>query len=77
MVAYYEAQTDFPPAALLPRLSKILKISSDELLGLKSIEPLPKNGRLLKRLNVVEKLSEKAQKKVLEYIDDLARVSSH
>jgi len=77
MVAYYEVQTDFPPAHLLPRLCNVLNISSDKFLGLKLIEPLPKNGRFLKRLTVIERLPEKAQKKILQYIDDLARASSH
>lgn len=74
MVAYYEAQTDYPPTHLLPKLSKVLKVSADELLGIKPIKNLPLNGKLFKKFQKVEKFSSKAQKKIIEYIDDLEKV---
>lgn len=69
MVAYYEAQTNFPPAHLLPKLSKILEVSTDELLGIKSTKGLPLNGKLYKKLKQAEKLPPKAQKKIMDFIE--------
>ena len=74
MIAYYEAQTNRPPAAKLPVIANALKISIDELLGnspLSVKEPL--NGRLWKRLQAVEKLPPQAQKQVVELVELLAK----
>ena len=51
MMAYYEAQTRHPPAALLPLLARTLKVSADELLGLQSVteQHKPPAGRLWRR----------------------------
>lgn len=38
MVAYYEAQTDRAPVHLMSKITKILKISADELLGIKPLK---------------------------------------
>jgi transcriptional regulator with XRE-family HTH domain len=77
MIAYYEAQSDRPPATKLATFAEVLKVSTDELLG---IEPLhvqePANSRLWKRLKVVETLPPKAQKQVLEFAEVLAKASS-
>jgi transcriptional regulator with XRE-family HTH domain len=73
MIAYYEAQTDRPPAAQLPLLAKALNVTTDELLGNKplSVTP-PKNSRLWKRLQAVDSLPPKAQKQVVELVELLA-----
>ena len=73
MVAYYEAQTDFPPAALLPKIAKILKTTTDEILGLKPVTDNPKNGKLYKKLKQAENLSPKSQKQIIEYINVLEK----
>ncbi len=73
MIAYYEAQTDRPPAAQLPILAKALSVTTDELLGNRrmSVSP-PKNSRLWKRLQAVDSLPPKAQKQVVELVELLA-----
>lgn len=71
MVAYYEAQSQYPPAHLLPIIAKALGVSSDQLLGL---EPIPKrqplvNQQLLRRLKKIEALPPQEQRPLLHTID--------
>lgn len=71
MVAYYEAQTDHPPAHLIPAIARALGVSADQLLGL---EEMPKrrpvlNRRLLEKLKLIERLPPREQKPLLKTID--------
>jgi transcriptional regulator with XRE-family HTH domain len=52
VIAYYEGEGGQPPGALLADLARALKVTSDELLGLKPTtdKPSPKTARLLKWL---------------------------
>jgi transcriptional regulator with XRE-family HTH domain len=64
---------------LIVKISKILKISSDELLGIQNsynLEILP-SLRFLKRLNKIEKLPEPRKKTILRTIDDLIFASKN
>ena len=38
VIAYYEGETHYPPAHLIEPLAKALKVSTDELLGVKLIK---------------------------------------
>lgn len=73
MIAYYEGPSNFIPANLLPYMAKILKVSVDELLGLKQLkdEFVPENARLWRRLRTIENLAPKDQKAVINYIEAL------
>ncbi len=73
VIAYYEADDAQPPGAMLVDLAKKLRISSDELLGLKPIKQktTPKAARLLKRLQKVETLPAADQRAVLKFVDAL------
>jgi hypothetical protein len=70
MISYYEGQTEFPPSALMPKLSQLLSVSSDELLGIK---PLKKNKlpdtRLIRRVQKIEKLEATKKKQLFQIID--------
>jgi len=57
-IAYYEPHGTQPPGAKLVGLARALKISSDELLGVKPLreKASPKTVRLLKRLQRIERL---------------------
>jgi transcriptional regulator with XRE-family HTH domain len=55
--------------ALLLALMKALRVSADELLGATGIERRPSNGRLLRRLDRIERLSRAKQRVVLEMVD--------
>jgi transcriptional regulator with XRE-family HTH domain len=70
MVAYYEAQSEHPPAHLLPQLVELFGVSTDELLGLRPPKAVrPANQRLLQRLKRIEKLPPKEKKQLLALID--------
>jgi transcriptional regulator with XRE-family HTH domain len=71
MVAYYEAQTEHPPAALLPRLAELLHVSSDQLLGLQTIprDHKPHGARLWRRFQQIEQLPAKEQRDLIKLID--------
>ena len=73
MVAYYESQTEHPPAHLLPALADALKITTDQLLGRQPVSPrkAPQNQQLLRRLRQVEKLPPRARSAVIEHIEAL------
>lgn len=74
MIAYYEAESDQPPGALLVDLAQPLKVSADELLGLKPTteKTPPRAGRLRKRLQLVERLSAADQRTVIKPVEALA-----
>ncbi len=70
MIAYYEAQSENPPAQLLPALVDLFGVSTDELLGIKPTRPAPPaNQRLLHRMKQIEKLPPKDKKQLLALID--------
>ena len=71
VIAYYETETTQPPGALLVDFAQALKVSTDELLGLKptSDKLAPKTARLLKRLQRIEELPPADQRAVLKLVD--------
>jgi len=73
MIAYYEGPSDYVPADLLPSLAKALKVSTDELLGIKKSKDdfNPSNPSLWRKLRNIEKLPLKDQKAVIHYIEAL------
>ncbi len=73
MIAYYERHAAQPPGAILVELARALKVSTDELLGVKPLtEKLsPKTARLLKRLRRIEELPPADQRAVLKLVDAL------
>lgn len=83
-LSYYETGLGFPPAPLVARLAHALKVSSDELLGLKtqpreasSFEKLnndPESRRLWKKFQQMSALPEKDQRAVIRLINSLSAV---
>lgn len=71
IIAYYEAEADYPPAHLLSELAKALKITTDELLGHAPIKktPKPRNTRLQRRLEQIEKLEPAEKRQMLQVLD--------
>lgn len=76
MVAYYESQSEHPPAHLLPTLADAFGSTIDQLLGREPVTPRKrlKNAQLMRKLQQVEKPS-CARNAVLEHID--AFVAKH
>jgi transcriptional regulator with XRE-family HTH domain len=75
IIAYYELESDQPPGALLLDLAKVLRVSSDELLGLKPVHEKedPKTARLLNRLRAIGRLSPADRRFVLKITDTLLK----
>lgn len=73
VIAYYEAETDYPAHIIVP-LAQALNVSTDELLGVKDNKASldPKLAALWRRLKVLETFSDKDRKAVLQYVDVIA-----
>lgn len=73
VIAYYETESDQPPGALLVDICQALKVSADELLGIKTPaqSKAPKLARLMNRLQQVADLPAAQQRAVLQHIDGL------
>jgi len=73
MMAYDEQDDAQPPGALL--VERALKVTTDELLGLKSTKEKtsPKTARLLRRLRKVEQLPPADQRAVVKTVDALVQ----
>ncbi len=75
VIAYYEQEDAQPPGAILVDLARTLKVSTDELLGLKPAreKPSPRTARLLNRLSRVGQLPRADQQAVLKMVDALVK----
>ena len=71
MIAYYEVQSEHPPTTLLPAIAQALDVTTDELLGSTPVKKRtpPKDARLQRRLQQIEKLDPTEQRHVLQVID--------
>ena len=76
-ISTYEAVAEYPPTAVVVELAKVLKVSADELLGLK---PPPKAARskedpeirrLWKKFQQVLSLPEKDRRAVIRLVNSL------
>lgn len=72
-IAYYESESDHPPAALLSELARVLNTTVDELLGSAPAKRKPRSvslsPRLERRLKQIETLSPKPKQQLLSIID--------
>jgi transcriptional regulator with XRE-family HTH domain len=73
-VSYYENDDGLPPAAALIGLARALKVTADELLGLKApkverIDDDPETRRLWKRFQMVSTLPEKGRRAVTRLVN--------
>ena len=76
-VSYYENAFGFPPAPQLVALAKALRVTTDELLGVKAIKANsrsedPETRRLWKKFQQVADLPEKDQRAVIRLINSLS-----
>jgi len=70
MISYYEGHPEFPPSSLLPKLSGVLNVSIDELLGVKAIKKGKKpDSRLKRRFQQIEKLPSNKRRQLVQVID--------
>jgi transcriptional regulator with XRE-family HTH domain len=80
-ISYYENHHGFPPAPALVVLGKALRVSTDELLGVKATHAVreerdPEAQRLWKKFQRVGELPEKDQRAVIRLINSLAQARS-
>ena len=73
VIAYYEGETEYAPAHLLVPIAKALKISGDELLGLKDVKQdlNPEYASLWRKLKKVQDLPKRDQKALFHYLNAL------
>lgn len=73
VIAYYEQDDAQPPGAMLVDLARALRVTSDQLLGLKppKEKTSPRTARLFKRLQKIEQLPPADLRVVLKMVDGL------
>ena len=76
LLSYYENVADHPPAAVIAELARALKVSADELLGLKPLrvdrsKEDPEARRLWKKCQQVLELPEKDRRAVIRLVNSL------
>jgi transcriptional regulator with XRE-family HTH domain len=73
VIAYYEQDDAQPPGAMLVDLARALRVTSDQLLGLKppKEKTSPRTARLLKRLQKIGQLPPTDLRVVLKMVDGL------
>lgn len=71
MIAYYEVQSEHPPTTLLPAIAQALDVTTDALLGSTPVKKRapPKDSRLHRRLQQIEKLDPTEKRHVLQLLD--------
>jgi transcriptional regulator with XRE-family HTH domain len=73
VIAYYEGETQYPPAHLLVPLAKALGISTDNLLDVKKTIGETDNNlsKILRKLKVVSTFSDKDRKAVFHFVQTI------
>jgi hypothetical protein len=71
MVVYYEKASERIPLQLLPVFAKVLRVSSDQLLGIETVKSngRSRDNRLWRRFAQVEKLPVKQRRPIIQFID--------
>jgi len=67
-ISYYETENKYPPTALLSAISRTLEVSMEELLGVKKLPDLPKNGRVWRKFKTIEIMTPRKQRQVFDFI---------
>jgi transcriptional regulator with XRE-family HTH domain len=73
VVAYYEGETEHPPASLLVDLAQALGRSTDELLGVSPTRKSARTGiistRWERRVRQIERLDARPKQQIMTFID--------
>ena len=73
-ISYYEVEATFPPAEAIIKLAKALRVSTDELMGLRRLKEESKDQedqRLWKKFRQARLLPEKDQRAIARMINSL------
>jgi transcriptional regulator with XRE-family HTH domain len=78
-IASYESGRSHLTDLTLMDLSAALRVSADELLGLRPspADALPVSRRLMKRVVIIESLPEAVKKRVIRTLDDSIKANTH
>lgn len=69
-IAYYEGESEHPPASLLIALAQALNVTTDELLGVRQTrKPASVSTRLERRIKQIERMPAKPKQQLLGIID--------
>ena len=73
VIAYYEGETQYPPANLLPDLARALNVSTDGLLGIKPMKKMQTkpDNRLQRRFQQIEKMGPKEKRQAIQLLDTI------
>ncbi|MEE8060162.1 MAG: helix-turn-helix transcriptional regulator [Pseudomonadales bacterium] len=70
MISHYEGHSDLPPSSILVKLVKVLGVTSDELLGIRSLKRVRQpDTRLQRRVQQIEKMDTTKKRQILQIID--------
>lgn len=71
MLVHYEKHAGTPSAQLVPKLAKVLNVSTDQLLGIKQVKEngRGRDNRLWRRFTQVEKLPPAERRPIIQFID--------
>jgi transcriptional regulator with XRE-family HTH domain len=81
-ISYYENEPGYPPTAAVIALAQALRVTTDELLGVKPLKADRREAdavtrRFWKKFRQVASLPEKDQRAVIRLINSLASTASH
>jgi transcriptional regulator with XRE-family HTH domain len=79
-ISYYETEAGFPPMPAVIALAQVLRVSTDELMGIEEpkddlLQDDPETRRLWKKFQQVRDLPEKDQRAVIRLVNSLAAAS--
>jgi len=79
-ISYYETEAGFPPMPAVIALAQVLRVSTDELMGIEEpksdlLQDDPETRRLWKKFQQVRDLPEKDQRAVIRLVNSLASAS--
>lgn len=82
-ISYYENECDCPPGPILIEIARVLRVSTDELLGVKSMRESkiankadPETRRLWKKFQQIMTLPEKDRRAVIRLVNSLVQARS-
>ena len=78
-ISHYETEAAYPPAPVVAKLAKALKVTTDELFGVKPLKIKsssdPATRRLWKKFQKVKDLPVKDQRAIIRMVNSLAQTS--
>lgn len=78
-ISHYETEAAYPPVPVIAKIAKTLKVTTDELIGVKPLKIKnnsdPATRRLWKKFQKVKDLPVKDQRAIIRMVNSLAQTS--